>query len=1280
MDFRLLGPIEIADRDVRVQPGGPRQRALLALLLLRRNEVCSSDLLLEELWADEASERANALQAAVSRLRRTPLGDRLGTRAPGYLLRVEPGELDVERFEVLLGRGREALAAGDRAAAAELLREGIGLWRGPALCDFVYEPFAQSEIARLEELHLACLEERVEADLALGHDEELVPELETVVKEHPLRERPRGQLMLALYRAGRQAEALELYRDTREMLLDELGLEPGPPLRALEQAILRQDSSLARPTRVAVPLAGPEPAGGSAPALPAGEDVRKTVTVVFADFADSTGLAERLDPEALRTVLRRYFEVGSKAVTRHGGLAATFVGDVLMAVFGVPELHEDDALRAVRAAHDLCGDVATLDTELERDLGIRLRVRVGISTGEVVVGDAAEGLALVSGEPVISAARLEQIAAPGEVLLAEATLRLVAAAVDVAPLPPRELKGKQDPVAAWRLIDVRGDAPAFSRRLDAALVGRDIELVQLRASFDRAVRERGLQLVTLHGPAGIGKTRLALEVTTVLGADATVVHGRCLPYGEGITFWPLRELVGGVSTAERAELVELLGGEADPEWVVDRVLAAIGLNETVTETDEIFVATRKLLDAMAQTRPLVVVLEDLHWAEPTFLELIEHLVDFSTDAPILLLCIGRSDLLDMRPTWGGGKRNATFLELAPLTELEAEELLDNLAGVPLVSPAKRAKVKEAAEGNPLFLEQLAAMLGNEAAAASDVPLPPTIEALLAARIERLGPGERAVLECVAVVGRETSLRAAEELLPEQGRQSAARHLQELARMHFLRQARTTVGGEDAFRFRHILIQEAVYRGIPKARRADLHEQYAAWVDETPGRSAAETDELVGYHLEQAHRFLRELGAGGERTDALAGRAARHLAAAGHRASIRGDTAAVANLLSRAVALLGPDEPERLELLPELGAALREMSDLAGAEAVLDEASKAAASADTLQIEARARVARSLLRFHTEPGALTEALDEARWAVTALEQARDELGLARAWHLLAFVQWWRGEATAAQQGWERSIACARAAGAQREERSGLAWLSRVALRGPMPGREAAARCDEILKQVEGDRKAEALALISVSGVRALEGHFDEARALAARARTTYEELGLQSNAAWASHAAGFVELLARDAAAAERELRPSYEALVRLGVRGGLPTLGALLAEAIYEQARFAEAEQLALTIEALQPEAVTVRAVRAKAVARLGRLAAAEELARETVEAVEQTEFTLDRAEAAMSLGEVLGVVGRIDEAAKAIERAVALYQQKGSEVAATRAAVLSAASPTAAT
>lgn len=1265
MDFRLLGPMEVDDRDLPVPLGGLRQRSLLGLLLLRANEVVSSDRLLDDLWGEEAAPQgANALQAAVSRLRKTPLRERLVTRAAGYLVRVEPGELDTQRFERLLTQGREALDAGNADAGSGLLGDALRLWRGPTLADFVYEPFAQAEIARLEELRLVCLEDRIEADLALGRQSELIAELETLAAEHPLRERPRGQLMLALYRAGRQAEALDIYRTTRGMLLDELGLEPGPGLRGLEQAILRHDPSLTQPARAE------RRALVAAAARPRMAQARKTVTVLFADVADSTGLAEQLDPEALRHVLARYFEVGSEAVAHHGGSVEKFVGDALMAVFGVPEVHEDDALRAVRAAEELRARVAALDTELAPEFGVRLEVRVGLNTGEVVVGDGAEGQALVTGEPVITAARLEQAAASGEVLLGEQTLRLVASAVEVEPLAPRKLKGKRDPVAAWRLVSLIADAPPFLRRLEAPLVGRDVDLAQLHTSFERAVVQRSLQLVTVLGPAGIGKTRLGRELAALLAPRAKVLQGRCLPYGEGITFWPLREIVlDETGLVDRTGLLELVRGEADADWIVDRLLAAIGLNETVTETDEIFAATRKLLEAVGRTQPVLVVLEDLHWAESTFLDLVEHLVDFSADAPVLLLCLGRSELIETRPNWGGGRRNTTSLELAPLTEAEAEELLENLGGVSVVSAVTRSRVKEAAEGNPLFLEQFAAMLTEGATVEAELPLPPTIQALLAARLERLGPGERAVLERVAIVGKESSLDAVVELLPEEGRASAASHLRELARRQFLRQAE--LAGEWAFRFHHALIQQAVYRGIPKVRRSELHERYATWLEQRTDRTMAEDDEILGYHFEQAYRLRIELAAADDHARGLARRAAQRLADAGHRASVRGDTAAVANLLSRASALLPSDDKSRLQLLPELGAALRETSDLEAAEAVLDEAIDATAVDGEGTIEARARVARALLRFHTRPGALTEALDEAKWAIDAFQGTGDELGLARAWHLLAFVEWWRGSAAAAQEAWERSIACARSSGARREERSGLAWLARVAFRGPMPGAAAAARCDEILEQVKGDLKAEALALISVSGVRALAGHFDDARALAARATSIYEELGLESNAAWASHAAGFVEVLAGDPAAAERELRPGYETLVRLGVRGGLPTLGALLAEAIYAQGRFDEAEQVALSIEELQPEAVMARCVRAKAVARLGRVAEGEELAREALAAIEETEFVLDHAEALLSLAVVLRLAGRLAEGELAIEGAVRLYRQKESELAVDRASAL---------
>jgi len=516
VDFRLLGPLE-GDRDGEPQPlRGAGQRALLVELLLNHGRVVSIDRLIDDLWPENppAGPR-RALESQASRLR-LALGPSapLIARPPGYVLEVDPRSIDSVRFEELLAEGRASFDAGEPARAGELARSALGLWRGPAVADFTYEPFAQLEIARLQELRLDALGLRIDCDLALGRSD-LVAELEALVAAEPLRERLRAQLMLALYRQGRQADALAAFRTARETLLEELGVEPNPELRALHAAILNQDPALALP--VARPAAAQ----------------RKLATILFADLADSTGLALSLDPEAYRTVLRRYFDTASAAIARHGGTVEKFAGDAVMAVFGTPVAHEDDALRAARAALETRDAVAGLDLE----------VRIGLATGEVLTG-GGPGDPLATGPALSVAARLQQEVEAGQIAVDELTRRLTVGAARFAQLGELDLRGLRGPVRAFRLDELVSDAAAIPRRLDAPLVGRVPELEALRRAFTAALNDQALRAVTVSGTAGIGKSRLARELIDAISGDATVLRGRCRAYGESAAFRPLRDSLG----------------------------------------------------------------------------------------------------------------------------------------------------------------------------------------------------------------------------------------------------------------------------------------------------------------------------------------------------------------------------------------------------------------------------------------------------------------------------------------------------------------------------------------------------------------------------------------------------------------------------------------------------------------------------------------------------------------------------------------------------------------
>ena len=924
MEVRLLGPLELAEGGRSIAYGGARQRAVLALLVLHANQVVPSERVLLELWGEDAPPgSANALQAAVSRLRRALPEGRLVTRPPGYLFRAFADEVDLARFERLLAQGRQALADGAAAEASETLGRALALWRGPALADFRYEPFAQAEIARLDELRLVCLEERIDADLAMGGGGELVGELRRLVGEHPLRERLRGQLMLALYRSGRQAEALEDYREVRELLLEELGLEPAPDLGELEAAILRHDPALR-----ATPAPAPAPV-----VVPA----RKPVTVLCAELRVASGSGAGLDPEALRVVLERAQAVLGSTLEQYGGKLSASIGQRIVGVFGVPTLHEDDALRAAQAALAAQGALEAEAAALAQERGLALRMQVGLATGEALVGGPdPSGFA---GDAVGQAVELAGLAAAGEILVSDQSRRLAAGAVEVE----RAGDGR------FRLLAAPIGARPLPVRLDAPLVGRGEELARLREGLARAVREGEPALATVLGEAGIGKTRLVHELAAQLEVEATVLTGRCRPYGDGITFWPLRELLveAGAPHGTRQELETLLAGEADAARVAEWLAGALGPGGPGTlAAPEIFWAARRLLETLARRRPLVVVLEDLHWAEPTFLDLAEAVAGQARQG-LLMVCLARPQLLERRPGWAAGVAVTISLELGPLAADDAGALLDVLGGTP---PEVRGRLLEVAAGNPLFLEQLAASLGESHWGEGGPELPATIQALLAARLELLGPAERAVLWRAAVVGRDFTREAVAELLPDQARGPLGRHLRALAAKGLVEAPPSAPDAPARFHFHHLLVQQAAYRSIPKSHRAELHERVAGWLEGQAGE-----DEIVGYHLEQAVRYRGELGPLDGEVRALGRRAAGFLEAAGTRAHARGDVPAAVGLLQRASSLLPADDPVRARALTGLGAALLEAGRLDQADRSLEDAGRIAEAAGDQRLAARARV-------------------------------------------------------------------------------------------------------------------------------------------------------------------------------------------------------------------------------------------------------------------------------------------------------------------------------------
>jgi class 3 adenylate cyclase len=946
---------------------------------------------------------------------------------------------------------------------------------------------------------------------------------------------------------------------------------------------------------------------------PSPREVRKVVTVVFCDLIGSTALGDRTDPEALRARMRGYYEEMRRILARHGGTVEKFVGDAVMAVFGVPVAHEDDALRAVRAAWEMREAVRRLD----------LDARVGVNTGLVVAGD---GDSLVTGDAVNVAARLEQAAGAAEILIGEETRRLVRDAVETEPVDVAA-KGKPAPLGAFRLLALDPQAPGVARRFDTPLVGRERELRMLDHAYERCSGERSCHLVTILGPAGVGKSRLAAEF---LGSvEATVVSGRCLDYGDGITYWPV------------IEVLKQLGAEKAIETV------AVG----ASSANDLFWEVRTVLEAAAASLPLVVVFDDIQWAEGTFLDLIDHVADLSRGAPILLLCLARPELLDQRPGWGGGKLNATATLLEPLTADESSQLLHEL-GDAVMDPSTRQRILETAAGNPLFMEEMLAL----ALEGGDIGAPPTIHALLQARLDLLGEAERAVIERGAVEG-EIFHRSAVQLLLDGAGDGVDAQLVGLVRKELIRPDRAMFPSDLAFRFRHLLIRDAAYDALPKETRAVLHARFAAWLATQP--TLIELDELAGYHLEQAARCQAELG----RPDAeLETRAGSHLAAAGQAALARSDLAAARNLLERARALLADGDPRRAQA----GLALAEAaaSDYERHDEVLAELLR---STDAVVL-ANARVVDATGRFHQKPeGASDAARAVLAEALPVLEAAGDTAGLARA-AMLEFLPGLMacqgGPATAALR---RAIGYAQQIGDRRTEGLAAQFISATAGMGSA----SATELEQIVAELEGvgdvgpSLKA-AIAAIS-SFLSLYRGDIASARGWMQSAVALLGEIGSEVHQHLFAMGAAVCELHVDEPEAAIRILEPAARRLVELGVVSYASTQFALLAVAHQrcgrpDAAEAAASRCLELTAGDDVINFALVNGVRARLAADRGERVEARELADEALGWALSTDFLVYRGDAYSDLAYVLQRAEDHRGARGALEAALGEYRSKEDE------------------
>jgi len=1004
-------------------------------------------------------------------------------------------------------------------------------------------------------------------------------------------------------------------------------------------------------------------------------ETRKTVTALFCDLVGSTTLGEQHDPEVLRGVLERYFDLVRAIVERHGGRVEKYVGDAVNGVFGLPAVHEDDALRAVRAGMEIQAGLA----DLAATSAVPLAARVGIHTGEVLAPGTGRPLI---GDAMNTAARLQSGAEPGSVIIGEPTFRLVRDAVVAEPLQAVALKGKAAPVVAYVVRQVASLSPMRTRRLDAPMVGRTRESALLAYAFERAATDHACQLFTVLGSAGAGKSRLVEEFLGANeGADADVLRGRCLAYGDGITWYPVTEALRGAlglpEFAEveevRAAISEAVAGE-EHAAALESNLASLFAAGSAGSPEEATWAIRRFLESRGRDRPVVLVLDDIHWGEPAFLDLVEHLADWSRDASILLLCMARPDLLDVRPTWGGGKTNATTISLAPLTPAETDALIDGLLGSSALPLEIRSRIAQVAEGNPLFVEEMLRMLVDDGrlvrhgagwVAADDlvdVTVPPTVSALLSARLDRLSDGERAVVEAASVAGKEFHRGAVAALLPEAARADLAVNLRSLVRKELVTPERSSIPGEDAYRFRHLLIRDAAYDAIPKSARSEFHRVFADWLEGVAGDRVAEQQEIVGYHLERAYRYREELRLPEDRELRL--RAGRALGAAGARALHAGNLRAAVDLLTPSADLVQGDR-SALRILCDRASALFEIGAREDSATVVAQLAAAAASVGDPVFTMQARLLAFAPAYFDRPDTYTlefvEALADEALRTYRANQARSFEPQALQW--LGNCAWFRGDAATliarASEGLETAAAIENGIGAS----ANLGNLMNGLHFGPAPLSVALERADELLARFAGVRWIEAQLHADRAFLFAFLGRPDAAAAASATGLAITADMG--SNFLW--HLAHWVNAdVARwqgrleTAVASWLELCTSLQAIDdRVNPGFIAPDLARVLIELDRDEEVWGVLQMLEHCPSGDSIFAAESLSIRSLLEARRGRIPEALRCSDNALAMVSPMDFRLLQGNVALDRAEVLRLAGRPEDARASAEDALERFERK---------------------
>jgi class 3 adenylate cyclase/tetratricopeptide (TPR) repeat protein len=934
---------------------------------------------------------------------------------------------------------------------------------------------------------------------------------------------------------------------------------------------------------------------------------RKLATVLFVDLVDSTELVSGEDPEVVRRRVTTFFDGVARCIETHGGTVEKFAGDAVMAAFGVPRAHEDDAERAVRAAFGIQSHVGELG----------LKARVGVETGQVVVDETDSTFA--TGEAVNVAARLQQAAEAGEILMGEAAHRLTAGRIEVEPVGPLELRGFRRPIPAYRAVAALEGRPV--QAIKAPFIGREAELEMLEQALARTLKTRRPHVFTLYGEPGVGKSRLAREF--LAGVEgATILSGRALPYGEGITYWPLAEMIkaaAGITDDDPIEeaqekLRECCGDEAVAELLglASGVLEAL---EGERGQPEIAWAAREFVDELADVQPLILVFEDIHWAEEPLLELIDHVAQWVRDRPLMIVCLARPELLDVRPGWGGGRVRSTAIELEPLMREESEALADALLDEHKVSAGVRGRLLDKTEGNPLFVEETVRMVVEAGDAASE-RIPDTLQALIAARIDRLPAGEKIVLQRGSVIGRVFWAGAIDYLSAEYDADELEDMLDDLLLRDFVtREERSTITGESAYRFKHGLIREVAYTGLSKSGRAEYHTRFAEWLRE---RADRELLEIRAYHLDQATLLYAELD--GSPPEELARAAAKALEAAGKRALARESNASARKLLIRSVEL----EPTLQRRFLAARAAWQ-LGDLPVVREEMTVISNQAAAEGARDIQSRALTALSetAASLDGELGRAAELADEALEVV----EADDHEGRFRALDRRARVARWTGRLVEAEEYEREALEAARAAGRKDHEARAALQLAGIHI-GRMELDKADPLIDRAaaLAEESGSIVARASAAQSKGGLHRVRGQYEEAEGWLTKALDLYREAASVSEIAWTSRQLGLVAWETGNREKAEKLYRESIRLLAPMQERGTLCESQRLLAQLLLAEGQLDEAEKYALAArETVSAEDIASRATTRVALAQVraaqGRDEEAETLFREAVDILSDSEY-----------------------------------------------------------